>query len=211
MFVFGYDPGGVGNAAAATVKITRDGHLELVLLETVDSVDDALEFFARVSDEETVKAAGIDAFLSWSTGRCGWRKVDTYLRTRYPKVRDSILSSNSILGAMPIQGMAMAIKLREKWPTIVLNETHPKVLYHAISGKVWRYDEEMQKWLAERMKMPAHGEIIRNEHEWDAAFSAWATAVALMETSRWRDLMTEFAEDLLFPAGKVTFRWPPEK
>jgi hypothetical protein len=44
-------------------------------------------------------------------------------------MKDSIMSPNSLYGAMAIGGMALAFRLRQKWPELELNETHPKVLF----------------------------------------------------------------------------------
>jgi hypothetical protein len=58
-------------------------------------------------------------------------------------MKNSILSPNSLYGAMAIGGMALAFRLREKWPELVLNETHPKVFFHARWDQ--RYDSKDKK------------------------------------------------------------------
>jgi hypothetical protein len=40
-------------------------------------------------------------------------------------------------------GMALALRLGERWPSILLNETHPKVLIPALGGE--RYADAAQK------------------------------------------------------------------
>jgi hypothetical protein len=41
-------------------------------------------------------------------------------------MKQSIVAPNSLRGAMAIDGMALALRLRQKWPVLVLNETHPR-------------------------------------------------------------------------------------
>ena len=53
------------------------------------------------------------------------------------------MAPNSLYGAMAIGGMALAFRLREKWPELELNETHPKVLLHALGGP--RYEQKRQE------------------------------------------------------------------
>lgn len=205
MLFLGYDPGGRRAAGAAVLEL--NGRIaELLAAGTFESVDEAFNFFIRTVDQGHVEAAGIDTFLSWATRASGWREVDRYLRRAYPEVASSVLASNTVAGSMAVQGMAMALKLRQVWPQIILNETHPKVLYYALSGNQWDYGPSMGDWLAERVVIPP-GLAVSNEHEWDAVFSAWATAVAFADESGWQDLM-DLPDGLLFPAGQVTYVWP---
>jgi hypothetical protein len=52
----------------------------------------------------------------------------------------SVMTPNSLRGAMAIGGMALAMRLRQLWPEIALNETHPKVMLHALGAE--RYKPE---------------------------------------------------------------------
>jgi len=92
--------------------------------------------------------------------------MDLYLRETYPQVRNSVISSNGLYGAMVVQGMAMAILLREQWGDILLNETHPKVQYYAQSGVVYRFGNSMTEWLKNQMSLTSFPDI-SNEDEWD--------------------------------------------
>ena len=204
MLVLGYDPGGVG-AGGACVVAAHGGEVQLLQVGTYDSVDEVLALFCECAGPRGVVAAGIDALLSWATRASGWREVDRYLRRTYPEVANSVLTSNTIAGSMAVQGMGMALRLRQVSPEIQLNETHPKVLYFALSGKKYSYARSMVDWLSERVDLA--GKQIRNEHEWDAVFSAWATVQGMQPNSGWQDLM-DLPDDLLFPAGQVTYRWP---
>src|SRR5208283_143220 len=126
----------------------------------------------------------------------------------------SVQDSNSVAGSMALQGMAVAMRLRETWGSIRLNETHPKVLYHALTHprQKYEYGPAMIQWLLDQfqgtlsLKKP-----ISNEHEWDALLSAWATWKGI--TGVWQtDLMVSVptAERLLFPTGQVSYFWPEE-
>jgi hypothetical protein len=106
---------------------------------------------------------------------------------------------------MAVQGMAMALRLRRLWPEILLNETHPKVLYHALSGQNYVFGDHMRRWLLNRFEPPV-GVTIHNEHEWDALFSAWITWQGMKRVFE-TDLMTQGDDRLLLPAGNVSYYW----
>jgi hypothetical protein len=54
------------------------------------------------------------------------RPCDLQFRAKYRDMENSIVAPNSLRGAMAIGGMALALRLRQKWPELVLNETHPR-------------------------------------------------------------------------------------
>lgn len=204
MIILGFDPGGVTGVAA--VRCSPMG----VVSATVDSehsVDSAIEWAIGQCEDEAPAAAGIDTYLSWATGRSGWRAMDNLLRQKYPKFKASVFSSNSAYGAMAVQGMAIAVRLRERWPKIHLNETHPKVLYHAQTGGLYLRDdiEPMVVWLKSQFAAPSPTRV-DNEHQWDALISAWATEEGL--SGRWSSDLVSGVPNLIFPAGQVTYFWP---
>ena len=108
---------------------------------------------------------------------------------------------------MAVGGMAVALRLRKKWPKLILNETHPKVLLN-----VWgqRYDprdpakiDAAIQWLVGEAKYIEPN--VKGEHELDAALSAWGTQKGL--TEGWTNIIG-VEDDLLFPAGEVRYLWP---
>ncbi len=105
-----------------------------------------------------------------------------------------------------MQGMAMAMRLREIWPDIKLNETHPKVLYHALSNLIYSFGPPMKQWLLRQFAPPLCLEI-DNDHDWDALLSAWATWKGLQGTW-YNDLMESDMAPLMRPAGEVSYFWP---
>jgi hypothetical protein len=121
----GFDPGGDRKFGVALL----DGGCGKA--STVSTVDEATKWAIDVRGARKPKAAGIDTLLHWATSKSGTRPCDERLGARYPKARKSIMSPNSLFGAMAIGGMALALRLRQKWPETLLNETHPKVFLRA--------------------------------------------------------------------------------
>jgi hypothetical protein len=200
----GFDPGGQTGVALLTVG---NGLLRC-LTDCVDSVDDAIKWSSNKLLDHAPSAAGIDTFLFWETGRCGWRLADLWLKERYIDVQKSVLSSNSVSGSMAVQGMALAILLRRCWPQVELIETHPKVLYRAWSGQKYNWPSNMREWLIARMGL-APETVMSNEHCWDAALSAWAAYKGY--TRCWsRDLRT-MSDAPLEPAGRCAYWWPESR
>jgi hypothetical protein len=195
----GFDPGGnrsfgVALLCGAEVKST-----------TVSSVADAVDWVVEECGATEPIAAGIDAMLHWCDAPGGWRSADKSLRAAYPAARSSILSPNGLYGSMSIGGMALALRLRQRWPKIRLNETHPKVLAYSLRGAVHRDDNPTAGilWFARYTGVDlTHA---GTGHDFDAVLSAWATREGLARG--WTDLVTDDPA-LLFPAGKVTYLWP---
>lgn len=174
---------------------------------TVSSVREAMDWARAQCGGRKVLAAGIDTLLHWSTDRGGWRPADRYLRATYPSAKTSVLSPNGLFGSMAIGGMALAIQLRQHWPSLVLNETHPKVLFSALSGSRYRKDAlpVAIDWFVSYAKLSPITAV--NDHEFDAVMSAWVTRAGLQ--GNWSDLVQP-ADCLLFPAGAVKYLWPSQ-
>ena len=193
----GFDPGGQTGVALLTIE----GGQSHCTTYSARSVDDALNWATALLSDQTPNAAGVDSFLYWETGRSGWREADRWLRKQYPMVRNSVLSANSAYGAMSIQGMALAVLLRKRWPQIELIETHPKVLFYALAGRKHVWPSDMTEWLFKRMNcVPS---LISSEHCWDAAASAW-TALKGHTRSWKRDLRT-LSKEVLSQRDAVLF------
>lgn len=207
--VLGYDPGGVEKNGAAIITVDKDIVIS-AKVTTMNSVEKVLNWFTeRVDHSIEVKAAGIDTLLSWSTGIQGLRPVDQYLREKYPKVRQSVIASNGLYGAMVVQGMSMAMQMREKWKQIILNETHPKVQYYAQAKEPYKYGGGIIDWLRTKIDC-ADFPLISSEHEWDALYSAWVTLKAIQDKSipDLLDITDSRASSLmLYPAGPVHYYW----
>ncbi|WP_338111044.1 hypothetical protein [Rhizobium cauense] len=154
-------------------------------------------------------AAGIDTLLHWSDGPSGWRNADNFLKIAYPDAVSSVMAPNSLFGAMAVGGVGLAIRLRHHWPDILLTETHPKMLFHALRGSRYaKTDVPLAfDWFMTRTRLSAIE--IRNEHELDALISAWAAREGLL--NNWRDLCQPRSPDMIFPAGPVSYFWPNEE
>jgi hypothetical protein len=203
--VLGYDPGGSRSHGVAILCLDAGG----VLTGKVATLRNVHEVFTWFRDgcAEAPHAVGIDTLLAWPTqSNAGWRCVDSHLRETYPAVANSVVAANSLYGAMCLNGMAPALKLQQKWPNIILNETHPKVLYYALTGRRYSFSADMNEWLCESMHAGNDAQI-RNEHEWDALISAWFTLRSATSSSP-RDLFTEFhAEELVCPVKDAHYFW----
>jgi hypothetical protein len=104
----GFDPG--GDCKFGVALIARS----CVETSAVSSVDEAMRWALDACKERRPIAAGIDTLLHWVTSKSGLRPCDCQLRTRYPAVRNSIMPSNSLYGAMVVGGMALALRLRQE-------------------------------------------------------------------------------------------------
>ncbi len=212
MIYLGYDPGGADGKNGIAI-LTMNGDAPIYHVASKCSVNDAIAWLNDRIGEEAPVAAGIDAFLYWETDICGWREADLWLRRSYPDVENSVLSSNSTFGSMAIQGMAFAMRLRQKWPEIALIESHPKVLYYALKGERYSWSSEMVSWLQEKIGCKG-GDEFKNDHEWDALISAWAAMMG--QRGNWdfnlRTLLdkNDKVPDVLEPAGSVNYWWPRE-
>ncbi len=195
----GFDPGGDRGFGAAVlcgieVKVT-----------TVSTVSEAIRWACASCGPICPKAAGIDTLLHWCDGPGGWRPADRELRAAYPEARSSVLSPNGLYGSMVVGGMALALRLRQRWPEIGLNETHPKLLGYALR-RVRHTDGDPRaaiSWLAQYAGLDLDG--IVTGHELDAILSAWATRAGL--AGGWRDLVRD-DPNAIFPIENVSYLWP---
>jgi len=195
----GFDPGGERSFGIAVL------YDAVIKATTVSSVADAIDWIVRECKSKEPIAAGIDTLLHWCDGPGGWRPADRLLRAAYPAARSSILSPNGLYGSMGIGGMALALRLRQRWPSILLNETHPKVLAFSLRGERHRDDDPTAgiAWFARYAGLDlTHA---GTGHDFDAVLSAWATREGLSQG--WADLVTD-DRSLLFPAGTVSYLWP---
>jgi hypothetical protein len=199
---FGFDPGGQHRFGVALLQGDD------VRASTHSSIGEALSWACAACEGTRPVAAGIDTLLHWGTENSGLRSADKWLRDRYPEARSSVMCPNSLYGAMTIGGMGLALELRGRWPTMRLNETHPKVFYYAMAGK--RYEPKnwrsAARWFARRSDLSLTD--IDNDHEFDAVLSAWATREGY--ANHWQDLAKRDA-NLIFPAGEVNYLWQPSQ
>ena len=202
MIFLGFDPGGV--SGVSVLRLPAHGPATAVV-DSVCSVDDAVDWAVRQCRDETPRAAGIDTLLCWSTERSGWRPMDVMLRNAFPDVQASVLSSNSAFGAVSVQGMAIAFDSRSDG-RMCSSTRHTPILYHAMTSKKYTRDDipTMTAWL-QRQFRPRLECVIRDEHQWDALISAWATWQGF--SGKWiADLVADLGGTrLLLPIGQVSY------
>jgi len=195
----GFDPGGK-NGFGVAMLVGQE-----VTTNTVSTVADAVSWAVGQCGARVPVAAGVDTLLHWCDGPSGWRPADRWLRTTYPKSAVSVASANSLYGAMAVGGMALALRLRERWPPILLNETHPKVLIPALGAE--RYADAALEaplaWFADHAGLDVSG--VLGGDQLDALLSAWATREGL--AAGWPDLVGDDPA-VVFPAGRVSYLWP---
>lgn len=204
--IVGYDPGGNSKHGLAIFEY-RDGRIIDVQITTYNT---ALDVFERVSKCFNILGVGIDTLTCWNMGESGWRPADKWLREKYPSIQNSVASPNSLFGSMGINGMSVLISLRGKFREIPVSETHPKVLYYAMSGNKYKYSSssvEMDRFLSVAMECDIKTE---NDHEWDAVISVYALYQGIVGC--WvhdlHQLPSESQEHMVKPAGETQYWWP---
>ena len=73
------------------------------------------------------------------------------MKKTYPEASASVMAPNSLYGAMGFGGVGLALRLRERWPSIALTETHPKVLFYALHGSRYTDVATLALWFVENM------------------------------------------------------------
>lgn len=206
MIIFGYDPG--GNERGGVAMLEADAN-KVIKCRTalMNSVSEAVTWFEEQAMGEVPTAIGVDAPLYWSPGASGWRASDNWLR-KQPLSPNSVVSTNSAYGAMVVQGPLLILILRRLWPSLKVNETHPKVAYAALSGLKYQFDDRMKQWLSERLLPGAPtANDLQESDQWDALFSAWATLEGIR--GHWNRDLTGFEDaNVVYPFGPVTYYWP---
>ena len=223
--VIGYDPGGKGKHGVAKATV-QDGAIRDVTMETKSTVEDAVKFV--LGSGGSLLGLGVDTLTCWATGESGLRPADRWLRTQYERVQKSVIAPNSLYGAMSVNGLALLAAVQQSFPNqdLFVTETHPKVLYYALSGECYDYGENEGEGQEQRAKSKAlmNDRLSQwlgvqvapaNSHEWDAAISI-LPIVRGLDGSWPRDLhglRIRDDERLVNPSGwRAHYFWPdPEK
>lgn len=209
--IAGYDPGGNKKHGLAFFKVVKG---KIISCET-DTYETAEAVIRKIACTDNLLALGLDTLVAWSTGESGWRPADLWLRDKYKDVMASIVSPNGLYGSMGLNGMAVLLEARKAHPEVYITETHPKILNYYWKGPKYNYTENKAKMddvLCERIIGCKFD--IKNDHEWDAAASAFAAFCGKTET--WtHDLLKEKSKEkngyerMVYPAGEdVHYMWP---
>jgi hypothetical protein len=202
----GYDPGGGSAHGVAAIDHRQ------ILCDTVATAEDALSWFGEQCKAYEPKALGVDTLTLWSTGPAGWRPADRALRAAYPAVAASVTAPNSLYGAMPINGVAVALALSREFKKLTVTETHPKVLYFVLAGTEYDFAEQRDQMIQALVEWLALGPCnVGSEHAWDALVSAFAARE--WDTGRWRSdlhqLPLDEVERLISPQELEShYAWP---
>jgi len=138
----------------------------------------------------------------WSAGAGGGRLVDAWLRETYQIASGTVQSVNSLKGAVLVQGILLAMIVRERIPSIQVTETHPKALLKAMN---------LRDWTSVSEAFDLEGVEPRTEHERDALVGA--VVARFGHTGRWtQDLAVMRGPSELGPNrmwfGQVHYWWP---
>ncbi len=196
----GFDPGGENRFGVAMISGPR------IAFNTVSSINEAVDWSVAACGGKEPSAAGIDSILHWGKDRSGFRSADHWLKKEYPDAARSVMAPNSLYGAMTIGGVGLAIELRKHWPQMVLNETHPKVLFRAMTGILYPRKElsAALTWLEQHAQFDLH-HTKPSEDEFDAILSAWATREAVAH--KWQNLAKP-DDRHIYPVAGACYFWP---
>ena len=204
----GYDPGGGGAHGVAAI----DGNQ--ATCGAVATAEDAINWFIEHCASCEPSAFGIDTLTLWSTGPAGWRPADRALRAAYPAAAASVTAPNSLYGAMPINGVAVALALRNNFKMLKVTETHPKVLYFSLAHAEYDFTQHRDRMVAWFFNL-ANLQVceVATEHAWDALLSAFAARQ--WNTGQWEidlhHLPNDDGERLIFPPNLEShYAWPED-
>lgn len=205
--IIGYDPGG-NNAHGCTALTIVSGKCSRITVTTLSDAEHVLRWINGFND---LIGIGVDTLACWSTGSSGWREADLWLKQTYADVQQSVVSPNGLYGSMGLNGMAVLVELRKRFTIITICETHPKVLYRALSGNKYDYQTSSDVMDAALSDWTELTISTKNDHEWDSAVSALAAYKGL--SGHWaHDLFTidqkSSESRLVFPCGSAHYWWP---
>ncbi|WP_157198109.1 hypothetical protein [Methylomonas sp. DH-1] len=204
--IIGYDPGGNNSNGFALLRI-KDNVATEIEIKTLDTAESIL---SQISNEDVI-GLGVDTLSCWCTGDRGWRPADIWLRKKYPEVRNSVMSPNTLSGSMGINGMSVLIEVLKNKRNLILSETHPKVLYYALNKIKYDYKSNylnMDLFLSKEIGIPIK---TNNDHEWDAVISAYTLLNGIL--GKWtRDLhqLPVINGRIVSPCGKTAYYWPDD-
>jgi hypothetical protein len=205
--ILGYDPGGNDQHGVAALSVGNSNNPIKIDIETQETVKDVIGWFSEFKDAIGI---GIDTLTKWGTGRSGWRPADLWLRKTYPEVANSIAAPNSLYGSMIVNGMVVKNWFFSRFPQSVVSETHPKVLYFAMTEQ--RYDwvndsANMKHFLSECLGILCEPS---NDHEFDSILSCYAVLEYIR--GNWSSNLHSKTDDRyglhMEPFGNSIYAWP---
>lgn len=218
-YLVGYDPGGDNSHGLALCEVVEmDGRWSLQSLQvtTARTVHEAVAWVASMTAGARLLAVGLDTLTEWNSGSAGWRPADLWLRKSYPTVRLSVTPPNALYGSMAVNGASflhlMAPRFQHDGTQIT--EAHPKVLYHAQTGRkhAWATDRDfMSTWLLQELSLSSTPDVFGHEdHTFDAALSLLPALRGLNGdwTLDLHSLLNSKTGDPVRFAGPTHYWWP---
>jgi predicted nuclease with RNAse H fold len=176
----GADPGGTNNFGVAVLR--EDGTYN------TQCVSCAEEAIIWMNEFGCPNGVGIDCPLWWSSGRGGGRKADQWLRDQGIPPR-TVQSANSLRGAVLMQGIMFAVRLREHHQGVPITEAHPKALLRFLG-----LSRGPDKWAEVQKAFHLEGNV-PSDHERDAVLAAVAAREGM--SGAWsRDLSVDRYESV---------------
>lgn len=197
----GADPGGADSFGVAILR--EDG---TYVTGCVSCADDAVKW---ADGHGRPNGVGIDCLLWWSSGESGDRKADQWLRAQgiHPGTAQTV---NSLRGATLVQGVMLALRLRDHYRNhdLLITEAHPKAVLRFLHLPL-----NLFKWDEVRRYFDLEGNVPPSDHERDAILAAVAAREGMKGV--WsRDLSVARGTSELDPKriwfGEVSYFWPPK-
>ena len=189
----GFDPGGNKAFGWAVAQSTSFG-LELLDTGICNSAPEAVLAADEVSGIAPTCFA-TDAPLFWVSS--GDRQADKIVRRLVCSAggqAGTVSHVNSLRGACLVQGMQVTRLASARWPNAKATEAHPKALL-----LVDRVAREFTHRIAD---------LVKTEHERDAAIAAFTAAAFTAGADGWHDL-SQLESDPYFPSGTRAAYWFP--
>ncbi len=165
----GFDPGGKGRFGWSICTVDA-GQFKQDRSGTVWCATDAVkEVNCNLPPNARVLGAGIDAPMFWDKAGNPWRKADKIIK-RYGG--GSPVSLNGLRGSVVVQGILLAVLLRERFAKLPITEVFPSGLRNLLQD----CPPELERCKGEA------------EDERDARTAAYAAWFMYKKDPRWRDI-----------------------
>jgi predicted nuclease with RNAse H fold len=209
--VAGFDPGRPGKFGWCVAFAEQTLPVEVLELGSARYAGDAVAQVLKHTPAGTALAAvAIDAPLLWVAS--GSRESDLFARRAIrdlgaPNAGGTVQEINSLRGACLVQGLMAAMLLREALPSIIVTESHPKVI-------LWLLGHARPSRRAVSVELRSIPELrcsgLCSEDERDAAVACLSAWAALFSPPAWRDFATLDTQPLSPLDGPIAY-WLPQR